>query len=166
MRAREFILENKVRPNIEIRWDGNFTVKAYIDGKFAGSAEFASDDPEGRYGFYAVDVSVLPQYRRMGVATAMYDAATEKFGEIIPSEHQTDDARAFWQSYGKEVVGEEIVTELRQSLDQYLKQQFPTWPDYVVRDLMYKNAKSFTSQEELQDWVEGIKYDYPVKYWR
>ncbi len=105
MRAREFIRENKTRPDIEIRWDGNFTVKAYIDGKFAGSAEFASDDPEGRYGFYAVDVGVLPQYRRMGVATAMYDAAAEKFGDIIPSEHQTDDARAFWQSYGREVYG-------------------------------------------------------------
>ena len=106
MRAREFILENKVRPNIEIRWDGNFTVDAYINGKRVGSAEFASDDPEGRYGFYAISVGVDPMYRRMGVATAMYDAAAEKFGEIIPSEHQTDDARAFWQSYGKEVVGE------------------------------------------------------------
>jgi hypothetical protein len=60
----------------------------------------------------------------------------------------------------------EILKELRQSLDQYLKQQFPNWPDYVVRDLMYKNAKSLTSQEELQDWVEGIKHDYPVKQWR
>ena len=60
----------------------------------------------------------------------------------------------------------EFLTELRQSLDQYLKQQFPNWPDYVVRDLMYKNAKSFTNQEELHDWVEGIKHDYPVKQWR
>ena len=59
----------------------------------------------------------------------------------------------------------EFLTELRQSLDQYLKQQFPTWPDYVVRDFVYKNAKSLNSQEELQDWVEGIKYDYPVKQW-
>lgn len=108
MRAREIIREDKTTPNIDVRWDGNFAVKAYVDGKFAGSAEFASDDPEGRYGFYAVDVGVLPQYRRMGVATAMYDAATERFGEIIPSEHQTDDARAFWNSYGRAVIGESI----------------------------------------------------------
>lgn len=100
MRAHEFITETKSRSDIEIRWDGNFTVDAYIDGKRVGSAEFASDDPEGRYGFYAISVGVDPAYRRMGVATAMYDAAEEKFGEIIPSEHQTDDARAFWKSYG------------------------------------------------------------------
>lgn len=105
MRARDFLLENKISPNIETRWDGNFTVEAYIDGKRVGTAEFASDDPEGRYGFYAISVGVDPKYRRMGVATAMYDAATKKFGEIIPSEHQTDDARAFWQSYSREVHG-------------------------------------------------------------
>ncbi len=98
MRARDFILENKVRPNIDIEWDGNFAVKALINGKVVGSAEFASDDPEGMGGFYAIDVGVNPEYRRMGVATAMYNAAEEKFGELIPSEFQTDDARAFWQA--------------------------------------------------------------------
>jgi GNAT superfamily N-acetyltransferase len=98
MRAKEFIIENKVRPNIDIEWEGNFIVNAYINGEFAGSAEFASDDPDGEYDFYAIDTSVVPKYRRMGVATAMYNAAEEKFGEIIPSEHQTDDARAFWRS--------------------------------------------------------------------
>jgi len=98
VRACEFISENKVRPNIDIEWDGNFNVYAFIDGKRVGHAEFASDDPEGMGGFYAVSVGVNPEYRRMGVATAMYDAAEEKFGEIIPSESQTDDARAFWRS--------------------------------------------------------------------
>ena len=102
MRAHEFITETKSRPNIEIRWDGNFTVNAYIDGKLVGNAEFASDDPDGNYGFYAISVGVDPEFRRTGVATAMYDAAAEKFGEIIPSEHQTDDARAFWNTYGRE----------------------------------------------------------------
>jgi hypothetical protein len=60
----------------------------------------------------------------------------------------------------------EILTELRQSLDQYLKQQFSNWPDYVVRDFIYKNAKGMNSQDELQDWIAGIKKDYPVKQWR
>ena len=100
MRAHEFIFETKSRPNIDIDWDGNFTVNAYINGVLVGHAEFASDDPDGEEGFYAISVGVEPEYRRMGVATAMYDAAEEKFGEIIPSEHQTDDARAFWKSYG------------------------------------------------------------------
>ena len=133
MRAREFIREGKSRPNVEIRWDGNFTVKAYVDGKFAGSAEFASDDPEGRYGFYAIDVGVLPQYRRMGVATAMYDAAAEKFGEIIPSEHQTDDARAFWKSYGREVVGENLSNS---QVLKYVKKIHPDWSGSVDHSIM------------------------------
>lgn len=60
----------------------------------------------------------------------------------------------------------EFITELRQGLDQYVKKQFPNWPDYVVRDLMYKNAKGFTNQAELDDWIAGIKKDYPVKQWR
>jgi ribosomal protein S18 acetylase RimI-like enzyme len=105
MRAKDFLKENKALPKIDIIWDGNFTVRAYIDGNVVGSAEFASDDPDGNSGFYAIDVGVNPKYRRTGVATAMYDAATEKFGEIIPSEHQTDDARAFWNTYGREIHG-------------------------------------------------------------
>ena len=133
MRAREFILENKVRPNIEIRWDGNFTVNAYIDGKFAGSAEFASDDPDGNYGFYAVSVGVKPEFRRMGVATAMYNAAQEKFGDIIPSEHQTDDARAFWQSYGREVVGENLSNS---QVLKYVKKIHPDWSGSVDHSIM------------------------------
>ena len=32
MRAREFILENKVHPNIEIEWDSPFIVTA-LDGQ-------------------------------------------------------------------------------------------------------------------------------------
>lgn len=133
MRAREFILENKVRPDIDVRWDGNFTVDAYIDGKRVGSAEFASDDPEGRYGFYAVSVGVDPAYRRMGVATAMYNAAQEKFGDIIPSEHQTDDARAFWQSYGREVVGENLSNS---QVLRYVKKIHPDWSGSVDHSIM------------------------------
>jgi hypothetical protein len=60
----------------------------------------------------------------------------------------------------------EIITEFRQSLGQYLKQQFPTWPDYVVLDLMYPQAKGAKSQEELQEIISFIKQEYPVKQWR
>ena len=60
----------------------------------------------------------------------------------------------------------EFITEFRQSLGQYLKQQFPTWPDYVVRDLMYPQAKGAKNQEELQEIISFIKQEYPVKQWR
>ena len=35
----------------------------------------------------------------------------------------------------------EFLVEERKGLYNYYKQQFPTWPDYVVRDFAYKNAK-------------------------
>jgi ribosomal protein S18 acetylase RimI-like enzyme len=98
MKAYEFLNEGKDRPKIDIEWEGNFIVKAYINGAFAGIAEFANDDDHG--GFYAIDTSVKPEYRRMGVATAMYDSAMEHFdGGIVPSHFQTADAKAFWKSY-------------------------------------------------------------------
>jgi ribosomal protein S18 acetylase RimI-like enzyme len=98
MKSFEFISESNARPEIEIRWDGNFSVHAYINNQHAGTVEFASDDPDGNGGFYAIDASVAPEFRRMGVATAMYDSAEERLGELIPSEHQTADAKAFWKA--------------------------------------------------------------------
>ena len=71
-----------------------------------------------------------------------------------------------WSIQYTNMRANEFLCELRSSLDQYLKQQFPTWPDYVVRDLMYKNIKSFTNQAEIQEWIDGIKKDYPVRQWR
>ena len=101
MKINEILYEDKVKPTIDIVWDGNFIVMAYIDGKLAGKAEFANDDEHG--GFYAIDTGVKPEYRRMGVATAMYDSAMEHFdGEVVPSHYQTPDAKAFWKSYGSD----------------------------------------------------------------
>ena len=60
----------------------------------------------------------------------------------------------------------EFLTELRQNLLQWCKQQFPTWPDYIVQDWIYAQAKYIQDQEQLADWMQGIKKDYPVKQWR
>lgn len=60
----------------------------------------------------------------------------------------------------------EFLPELRNRVQNYLQQQFPNWPPYVTNDFLYKNAKGIHSQEELQDWIAGIKKDYPVKQWR
>ena len=37
----------------------------------------------------------------------------------------------------------EFITEERKGLYNYYKQQFPNWPDYVVRDFAVKNTKNF-----------------------
>jgi len=60
----------------------------------------------------------------------------------------------------------EFLTELRNKMQDHLQQQFPNWPPYVVNDFLYKSIKGMASQEEIQDWVEGIKHDYPVRQWR
>jgi hypothetical protein len=60
----------------------------------------------------------------------------------------------------------DFLTELRYRLDQYMKQMFPTWPNYVVTDMLTKGAKGFTNHAELQDWIDGIKKDYQVKQWK
>ena len=60
----------------------------------------------------------------------------------------------------------QFITELRNKLQDYLQQQFPNWPAYVVNDWLYKNAKGITNSAELADWMQGIKKDYPVSQWR
>jgi GNAT superfamily N-acetyltransferase len=42
-------------------------------------------------------IQVHPDWRRKRVATSMYDAIELKVGKIVPSDTQTDDAKAFWK---------------------------------------------------------------------
>ena len=60
----------------------------------------------------------------------------------------------------------EIITESRGSLFTWIKQQFPTWPDYVLKDFLYQQAKTITSQEQLADWLEITKRDFGQIKWR
>jgi hypothetical protein len=59
----------------------------------------------------------------------------------------------------------EILTELRQRLDQYLKQQFPDWPEYVVRDFLYKTVKDMPPTE-MEEYIDFTKKDLPIKQWK
>jgi len=45
----------------------------------------------------ALDLVVQPDYRRQGIATAMYDFAKELSNTIVPSSKQTPDGKAFWK---------------------------------------------------------------------
>lgn len=60
----------------------------------------------------------------------------------------------------------DIVTESRGSLFTWLKQQFPTWPDYIVKDFLYQQAKTITSQDQLAEWLEITKKDFGQVKWR
>jgi hypothetical protein len=52
---------------------------------------------------------------------------------------------------------EEEITELRQGLLGYLKQQLPNFPDYVIKDWIYKMIKkddNINTAEGIQDWID------------
>ena len=60
----------------------------------------------------------------------------------------------------------EILNESRGSLFAYVKQQFPTWPDYVLKDFLYQQAKGIRSQEELNDFLKRNRNDFGKTQWR
>ena len=62
------------------------------------------------------------------------------------------------------------LTETRNSLFAFVKQQFPTWPDYVLKDFLYPQAKGIRDQAELDDFLKrnkqvGHNHIYSIEYW-
>jgi GNAT superfamily N-acetyltransferase len=63
-----------------------------------GYATFVADGKEAT----AENVFVDPKWRRMGVASGIYDHAKQTLGaDIVPSNQQSYDGAAFWQGYEK-----------------------------------------------------------------
>jgi hypothetical protein len=60
----------------------------------------------------------------------------------------------------------EIIVETRDSLFTWLKQQFPTWPDYIVKDFLYQNAKGIQDHAELEDFLKRNKQDFGKVEWK
>lgn len=62
------------------------------------------------------------------------------------------------------------ITELRQGLLGLAKQTFPTWPDYVVTDWIYKNFKTNMAanqadEQAAMDWITATKQRYGQLQW-
>jgi hypothetical protein len=60
---------------------------------------------------------------------------------------------------------QEFVIETRKSLFAFVKQQFPTWPDYVLKDFLYAQAKGIRDQAELDDFLKRNKQDFGNCKW-
>ena len=60
----------------------------------------------------------------------------------------------------------EFLTESRGSLFAWIKQLFPTWPDYVLKDFLYAQAKGIRDQAELEDFIKRNKNDFGKVQWR
>jgi hypothetical protein len=65
---------------------------------------------------------------------------------------------------GKQGVAEGL-TEARNSLFAFVKQHFPSWPDYVLRDFLYQQAKGIRDQAELDDFLKRNKQDFGNCKW-
>ena len=61
---------------------------------------------------------------------------------------------------------EEFITEMRKPLLKWLQEQFPTWPEYVVTDLLYKGCKGFTKSEDIEEFVGLMKKDSGTCKWK
>jgi len=67
----------------------------------------------------------------------------------------------------KEVMG--ILIETREGLLNYLRRQLPNFPDYVIKDWVYKFNKE-GSAEGIQDWIDSqlkdmeweLQKDFPI----
>ena len=67
-------------------------------------------------------VAVDPEFRRQGIATSLFKAAEQEFGELTPSTAQSDNAFDFWKTYRPEAVQNR--TDLRPLKDQLLGKKF------------------------------------------
>ena len=67
-------------------------------------------------------------------------------------------------NYRSEGVAEGL-SESRNSLFAFVKQQFPTWPDYVLKDFLYQQAKGIRDQAELDDFLKRNKQDFGNCKW-
>ena len=59
----------------------------------------------------------------------------------------------------------EGLTEARNSLFAFVKQHFPSWPDYVLKDFLYAQAKGIRDQAELDDFLKRNKQDFGNCKW-
>ena len=59
----------------------------------------------------------------------------------------------------------EFITEERKGLYNYYKQQFPNWPDYVVRDFAVKNTKNFKTADDHKEFIAMAKKEFGDATW-
>ena len=63
-------------------------------------------------------------------------------------------------------IGESLLNEASNGMFQWFKQQLPTWPYYVIKDMFFRRAKTKGDFEEIKKWIEGIRGIYPNIKWK
>lgn len=101
------IITLKVDP-LMLSYD-SLNITAYDkDNNKIGAAYFNSDETNNPKILSSTDSSVKSQWRRKGVATAIYDFAKTFGYEIIKSKNQTSDGKEFTDSLNEAIVGDKI----------------------------------------------------------
>jgi ribosomal protein S18 acetylase RimI-like enzyme len=79
--------------------------EVFVGDDLAGFAQLSNKPEEGQPTDtrYVTIVEVFTQFRRRGLATRLYEAVEEHLAirglRLVRSQHQTDDAEAFWKAY-------------------------------------------------------------------
>ena len=101
------IITLKVDP-LMLSYD-SLNITAYDkDNNKIGAAYFNSDETNNPKILSSTDSSIKSQWRRKGVATAIYDFAKTFSYEIIKSKNQTSDGKEFTDSLNEAIVGDKI----------------------------------------------------------
>lgn len=153
--------EARVRPKIVVkqrpRHDTVFS--AYIKGRVAG--HLIVDQYSSPRSVYKSEVK--PEYRRMGVATALYRAAEAVWGEMVPSKTAlSDDAFGFWNAYRPGVFPQH---NLRHHRNELIGKQIvdPRYGPGIIKSVgdsgviaEMPDGRTFFTRDNLQRLLPGI----------
>lgn len=80
-------------------------------GKDVAEFQFTDDDPRAEGKLYPLLAEVEPAHRRKGIATQAYGWVKALTGmELVPSGHQSADAKKFWSAKGEQRMREGIMS--------------------------------------------------------
>jgi len=173
MRAREFLPE-RTEPyqglDLEMEFDEDeiWVTARDPSGRELGHVLFVDTGDE----LVPQDLEVEERFRGQGIARVMYDWVKSKGYRIRRSNSQTRAGAEFWnrnrpgENVWEQGVAEDTLTEYRNALYDFVKSKFPSWPEYVLRDFLYAQAKGIRNQQELKDFLERNQKDFGQIKWR
>ena len=170
MRAHEFLEEPFQGLDLEMEFDEDeiWVTARDASGRELGHVLFVDTGDE----LVPQDLEVEERFRGQGIARVMNDWVKSKGYRIRRSNSQTRAGAEFWnrnrpgENVWEQGVAEGTLTEYRNALYDFVKSKFPGWPEYVLRDFLYAQAKGIRDQQELKDFLERNQKDFGQVKWR
>lgn len=141
-----------IKPTIRVkRNETSFT--AYIKGRVAG--RLIVDQYKTPKEVFKVATN--PQYRRMGVATALYNAAITVYPDLTPSSVRSDDAVAFWSKFRPGSMKKDLRSYKQYLLGKHVKTNRYSGVIYDVGG----GAVSFLIDGKKEGETDSVSTAYP-----